>query len=245
MDWFVNLRPNSEARTRLFFFPYVGGGPTVFAPWLAQLPNHIAGWAAHLPGRGSRHQEPAHKSLMPLVEELSQAIEPLLDRPYAFFGHSFGALVAFELARHLRRCGLPQPVTLFVSACKAPHLPDTHPPIHTLPDVELLEALKGFNGISPELLRQPEVMDLLITVLRADFEALETYAYADEPRLNCCIVAFGGLHDPGVSREHLEAWASQTDSIFRVEYYPGDHFFINSTREAIIASINAEIKASS
>jgi len=257
-NWFVNPRPNPGAKTRLatlppardgvlrlFFFPYAGSGPAVFSQWLAQFPNNIEGWIAHLPGRGSRYQEPAYKDVISLVDSLSQAIEPLLDRPYAFFGHSFGALVAFELARHLRRCGLPQPIILFVSGCGAPHTPDPHPFIHALPDAEFLAALKEFNGIPPELLRQPEAMDLLLPLLRADFEAFETYIYTPEHPLQCRIVAFGGTRDPRVSREGLEAWASQTDFSFQSEYFPGDHFFINTVRESIITSITTKIKTSS
>ena len=121
----------------------------------------------------------------------------------------------------------------------------SHPPIYALPDAQFLEALKKFNGISPELLRQPEVMDLLLPVLRADFEAFETYIHAPEPLLDCRIVAFGGTNDPRVSHEGLEAWVSQTDSAFQLHYFPGDHFFIHTAREAIIASVNAEIKAAS
>jgi len=244
-NWFVNLLPKPEAKIRLFFFPHAGGGPVVFAPWLPQLPSAIEGWTVHLPGRGSRYSEPAYKELRPLVERLSQAIEPLLDQPYALFGHSFGALVAFELARSLRRCGLPRPVTLFVSACGAPHLPDPHPPIHALPNAQFLKALEKFNGLSPELLRQPEVMDLFLPALRADVQAFETYIYPPEPPLKCRIVAFGGTDDPRLSREGLEAWAVQTDAAFQLQYFPGDHFFIHTAREAIIASIEAEIKAAS
>jgi surfactin synthase thioesterase subunit len=240
-NWFIKPRPNPEAKTLLFFFPYAGGGPAVFNRWFAGLGNDIEGCVAHLPGRGSRHLEPAYNRLIPLLETLSQAIQPLLDRPYAFFGHSFGALTAFELTRHLRRCDVPQPIALFVSGCRAPQLPALHPPIHALPHMKFLKALKEFNRISPELLGQPEVMDLLLPAWRADFEALETYVYAAEPPLNCRIVAFGGADDPRVSREPLEAWATQTDSTFRSEYFHGDHFFIDTARESVVASITREL----
>ena len=164
--------------------------------------------------------EPAYKELIPLVETLSQAIQPLLDRPYAFFGHSFGALAAFELTRDLRRRGLPQPVMLFASACGAPHIPDPQPPIHTLPNAQFLEALNKFNGVSPELLRQPAVMDLFLPALRADCQAFETYSYAPEPPLNCRISAFGGTNDPRFSREGLEAGQCKQTLHFNHNIFP-------------------------
>ena len=182
--------------------------------------------------------------LIPLVDGLLPAIEPFLDRPFIFFGHSFGALVAFELVRHLRKCSLPQPDMLIVSGCRAPHLPDHNLSLHGLPDAEFLEALNGFNGISSALLEEPELLDLFLPVLRADFESFETYVYETESPLNSHIMALGGVHDPRVQREELEAWASQTTSLFQSEYFPGDHFFINSAREAIIPSITGEPKVS-
>jgi len=243
-SWFVYTEANPNAETRLFLFPHAGGGPAMFGKWFAELPNSIERWAVHYPGRGSRHHEPPINSVSLLVGALSQAIQPLLDRPFVFFGHSLGALVAYEIARHLRRSGLPQPRILFVSACGAPHLREPHPPIHALPDAEFLEALEELNGIPSEFLHLPDVIGLLLPVLRADLEAIENYLYTpDELPLNCPIIAFGGLSDPRVSRERLEGWASHTDSSFKSQYFPGDHFFINTARESIMASISAEIKA--
>jgi len=242
--WFVCTQANPSAETRLFLFPYAGGGPAVFGKWFAELPNSIERWAVHYPGRGSRHHEPPINNIPLLVGALSHAIQPFLDRPFVFFGHSLGALVGYELARQLRRHGLPPPKILFVSACGAPHLRDPHPPIHALPDAEFLEALGELNGIPTEYLHLPDVMQLLLPVLRADLEAIESYLHTrDELPLNCPIIAFGGLDDPRVSRERLEGWASHTDSSFKSQCFPGDHFFINTARESIMASIAAEIRA--
>lgn len=216
----------------------------MFGKWFAELPNLIERWTVHYPGRGSRHHEPPINNIHRLVSALFRAIQPFLNCPFVFFGHSLGALVAYELARQLSRRGLPQPRILFVSACGAPHLRDPHPSIHLLPDAEFLEALEKLNGVPSEFLHLPDVMQLLLPVLRADLEAIENYLYTpDELPLNCPIVAFGGLSDRRVSRERLEGWAWHTDSSFKSQYFPGDHFFINTARESIMASINAEIKA--
>jgi len=234
-DWFICPQPNSSAEMRLFFFPYAGSGPTVFNKWSVGFPSNMETWIAHYPGRGSRYKEPPVKELIALVEKIDDAIQPLLDKPFIFFGHSFGGMVAFELIRHLRRLKLPQPNILFVSACSAPQLPDPHPPIHALPDTEFVKSLQELNGIPAEVANHSELMELLLPMLRADFEAIESYQYTANEPLNCPIIAFGGDDDPRVSRESLDAWNSLTNANFRSQYFPGDHFFINTARESVIA----------
>ena len=150
--WFVCPRANSEAERRLFLFPYAGSGPAVFGEWSAKLSNQLEVLSAHYPGRGSRHSEFPIKQITILIEKLSLAIQPLLDKPFAFLGHSLGALVAFEITRQLCRNSLPRPVILFVSGCGSPDLLDLRPPLHGLPDSEFLESLKQINGIASELL---------------------------------------------------------------------------------------------
>ena len=244
-NWFVCPQIKWETETRLFLFPYAGGGPAVFHKWTTELPNHLEAWIAHYPGRGSRHKESLIRGVFTLAEKLSQAIQPLLDKPFAFFGHSLGGLVAFELTRHLRQNHLPQPQILFVSACGAPHIPDPHPPIHLLPDSEFLKSLQQLNSISSELLHQPDIVQLSLPILHADFEAMESYVYnTDASPLRCPIVAFGGSDDPRVSRERVEGWALHTNVGFRSQYFPGDHFFINTARELVIDSISSEVPSS-
>jgi medium-chain acyl-[acyl-carrier-protein] hydrolase len=242
--WFVCLRANPSAGTRLFLFPYAGAGPAAFSKWSAELPDNMEVWIAHYPGRGSRYNEPQIKQIITLAENCLPALQILLDKPFAFFGHSMGALVAFELTRHLQNNSLSQPTVLFVSGCGAPHLLDPHPPIHALPDAEFLKALKQLNGIPSELLQIPDAMELLLPSLHADFEAVESYHYiSDDLPLDCPIVAFGGLNDPRVSRERIAGWDLQTGSNFKSQYFPGDHFFINTAGEALIASITSELAA--
>ena len=244
-NWFVCPLTNPEAETRLFLFPYAGGGPAAFGKWPAELPGNIETWIVHYPGRGSRHNELPVKQIITLTERLFQAIQPLLDKPFAFFGHSLGGLVAFGLTRNLHRQNLPQPQMLFISACGAPGIPDPHPPIHALPDAEFPQALQDLNGIPAEIFNLPELMELLLPALRADFEAIESYRYtSNELPLNCPIIALGGLYDPRVSRERLDGWTLQTNAGFKSHYFPGDHFFINTAREAVIAFIATELTLS-
>ena len=235
--WFVSPQTKPEADTRIFLFPYAGGGPAVFSKWSNELPDNLEAHTFHYPGRGSRYNEPAIKSLITLVEQLTEAIQPLLEKPFVFFGHSLGGTVAFELARSLRQNGLPQPSILFISACKAPQLLDLKSPLHTLSDNELITSLKKLNGLPQEILQNQEMLNLFLPTLRADFELIETYKYIHDEPLNCPIVVFGGNDDPRVSREQLEGWSTQTNARFESKYFEGDHFFINDQRENILEFI--------
>lgn len=209
----------------------------MFGKWLTEFDTRIEAIITHYPGRGSRHNEQPIKQIKTLVERLAQAIQPYLDKPFAFFGHSFGGLIAFELAKQI------QPQFLFISGCRAPHLPNPHPLIHRLPDPEFIKSLQGLNGIPDEVIGHSELMELLLPSLRADFEAFESYQPGSH-QLTCPIIAFGGLNDPRVSREHLEGWASHTTGRFRSHYFPGAHFFININKAGIIASIASELTSS-
>jgi medium-chain acyl-[acyl-carrier-protein] hydrolase len=237
--WFVCPQPNLAAETRLFIFPHAGGSPAAFSKWTS---GNIETYIAHYPGRGSRFNEPMIKKLDTLVENLLREIQPLLDKPFALFGHSMGGLIAYELARSLQHFSLPRPPRLFISACAAPQLPESNPPIHSLPEHEFLEASKKFNGVPAEISDQAEALNVLLPVLRADFEAVETYRFdPKEHPLDIPIIAFGGLDDERVRRERIEGWASQTNSTFKTQYFPGGHFFINTARDAVISSIAAEL----
>ena len=234
--WFVRPQMKLEAATRLFFFPYAGGGPTVFTKWCADLPSHIEGIVVHYPGRGSRFNEPAIKDMPRMAADLVQNIQPLLDQPFVFFGHSMGGLIAFELARKLRAQQLPMPNHLFVSACGAPHLPDPNLKIHHLPDDEFINELDKLNGI-PAGLKNPEAMKLLLPIVRADFQLVETYEYHPDEPLNFPISAFGALDDPRVNRERIEAWSIHAKAKFESHFFSGNHFFINDTKEDILKRI--------
>jgi medium-chain acyl-[acyl-carrier-protein] hydrolase len=234
-QWLVCPRVKPEAQSRLFLFPYAGGSVATFGRWMPELPDTIETWVAQYPGRGFRYNEPPAKDFGVMLDELYEATLPLSDKPYAFFGHSMGALFAFELTRKLR------PQILFVSGCGAPHVPDPNPPIHNLPDDEFIKSMQKLNGIPDEVMNNAELMQLILPSLRADFEVLENYRYTPNTPLPSPIVAFGGLDDSHVSREHLEGWVMHTND-FKSQYFSGDHFFINAEGKAVIDSIVSEIE---
>jgi medium-chain acyl-[acyl-carrier-protein] hydrolase len=233
-SWVTCPKPNPQANLRLFCFPYAGGSSLIFRKWSDSLPLNVEVCPVELPGRGSQMKLTPFTRLESLVEALAQAIKPHLDKPFAFFGHSMGALINFELARLLRKQYTLEPVHLFVSARRAPQIPNTKPPIHTLGDSEFKEELRRLNGTPKAVLENAELMELLVPIVRADFAVLETYVYSYEPPLDFPITTFGGLEDTEANYEELEAWREQTNSAFSLEMLPGDHFFINSAQSLLL-----------
>lgn len=197
-----------------------------------------------LPGRGRRFSEPPFTRMEPLVEHLATALTPYLDRPYAFYGHSMGALICYELARELRRRGTDLPVHLFVAAQRSPDQIRKEVEIHRLPDQEFLEHLKSYGGIPQEMIYDAELMEVLMPQLRADFAICETYRYDPEPPLTCRITALGGLSD-GINREELQAWEQHTTERFRLHMFPGGHFFLREQEIHLIQLIARQLDVGS
>ena len=237
--WFPSLPSDRLARLRLFCFPHAGGGASAYRAWDGRTPVEVAILPARLPGRESRIAERSFDRMAPLVEALGRAIEPHLTAPFAFFGHSMGAAIAFELARHLRRRGLPAPAALFVSGARAPRFRRDYTPPADPEDAQLLEELRRLEGVPPEAFADAGLMKLILPALRADSALYRHYIYTEEPPLACPIRAYGGLDDPNVSRAQLEAWAEQTSGAFALEMLPGGHFFIRS--EAFLAALARDL----
>lgn len=228
---------NPRAVLRLFCFPYGGGAARAFRPWTQTLPPEIDVCAIQLPGRGNRLREPPLTKMSLAVELVGKEIVSLLERPYAFFGHSMGAILAFEVARLLRRGGHRGPTHLFVSGHKAPQIPKTEPFTYNLPDAEFIEELERLNGTPKEVLEHPDMMQLMLPLIRADFESIQTYSYKHEPPLDCPITALGGLLDPDISRETIEPWREQTTAAFNLQMFPGDHFFLHQEQARLLRVI--------
>jgi len=241
-SWITCRKPIPQARLRVFCFPYAGSGVSIFRAWSDSLPAEVEVCPVQLPGRGTRLMEPPFTRLSPLIQALAQALFPLLDKPFAFFGHSLGALVSFELARQLRRQYAVQPVRLFISADRAPQIPNRDPPIHSLSEGEFLVELRRLNGTPREVLEDEELRQIMLPLLRADFAVYETYGYSTEPPLNCPISAFGGSQDHRVSRSDLEAWRDQTSVSFSLRMFPGDHFFLNTTQPPLLGALSQELR---
>ncbi|WP_414572303.1 thioesterase II family protein [Nostoc sp. CCY 9925] len=234
--WVVSIKPNSLAKLRLFCFPYAGGGASIFRNWSHGLSTNVEVCPLQLPGRETRINEPPFTRLLPLVEAIAPALLPLLDKPFAFFGHSMGALVSFELTRLLRRQYGLAPVHLFVSGASAPHVSNFNPPTHNLPEPEFIKELHSLSGTPKEVLDNTELMQLMLPTLRADFAVCQTYLYLNEPPVNSPISVFSGLEEK-VSYKHLEAWHNQTSASFSLQMFPGNHFFLHTAQLLLLKSI--------
>ncbi len=231
-----------QVELRLFCFPFAGAGASVYRNWQDILPKSIEVCPVQLPGREERLLEVPFTRLAPLVAELGKVLEPYLDRPFAFFGHSMGASISFELTRHLRRINQPLPVHLFISGRRAPQVTVTESTTYHLPDPDFIEELRRLQGTPESVLQTPELMELLMPLLRADFELCETYDYHDEQPLDCPFSVFGGLDDADVSQDSLVAWKAQTNYPMQLQMFPGDHFFIFDARQKCSQLISQQLQ---
>ncbi|MCI0574925.1 MAG: alpha/beta fold hydrolase [Chloroflexi bacterium] len=235
--WVPHYKPNPGAQIRLFCFPYAGGRAAAFYPWAESLPQAVELIPIELPGHGVRVREQPARRLLPLVEELAGAIQPYLDRPFAFFGHSLGALICYELAHYLYSRQQLCPLYLFVSACRAPQCAKNEAITHTMPDGEFLEKIRFLEGTPPEIFEIPELVELMLPILRADFEMYHTYLYEPKPPLPCPMAVFGGLEDIPMSPEHLEGWREHTAVSFISRMFPGGHFFLHTAEPTVLRMI--------
>jgi surfactin synthase thioesterase subunit len=228
-------------RLQLYCLPYAGGSARVFQSWRDILPFDITLFGVEYPGHGGRIAEPAIDRIDILAGQLVSALAKVPRGPYALFGHSMGALAAFEMSHQLARRGILPPTLLVVSGHGAASLPSTDKPVHASSDDEFFARLRELNATPPEVLETPELLELMMPILRADFRAAETYAAANRPKLAIPIVAYGGLLDADVSRDQLLAWADETTACCTVRMFPGGHFFLRTARDQVVAALTRDL----
>lgn len=233
---------NQHMTQRLLCFPYAGGAASIYRDWGNKLPSSIEVHAVQLPGHGNRLSEPLFKRVQPLVQSMAEELKPYLEGSYAFFGHSMGAIISFELAHLLRSQQKPGPAHLFLSGRPCPHLITEEPPTFDLPEPEFIEELRLMQGTPNEVLEHPELMSVLGPILRADLEICQTYEYEPRPPLDCPITVFGGLQDIDVSREQLEGWRDYTTSPVAVRMFPGNHFFLHSAAPVLLRMVAQDLR---
>lgn len=236
------LNAVSDPRLRLVCFPYAGGGVSIFRDWPRALPRDVEVCSIELPGRDTLIGMPPVSRLPELVEQVRKSLGSLVELPYALFGHSMGTLLAFELARCLRRDALPLPGALYVSGHRAPHLPDPRRPLHLLSDTEFAAELHRLQGTPPQVLANRELMDLVLPLLRGDFAVAETYRYEPEPPLPVPLFAWGGLDDAEVSAAEIAAWEQHTSDRFRMRMLPGSHFFLHTAAGQLLEVLAEELQ---
>lgn len=241
--WFANVCRRNGAALKLFCFPYAGGNTATFHNWHQDLPTRVEIYPVQLPGRGLRLREGLFTRMDALISEMMQALRPFLNCDFAFFGHSMGALIAFELARALRAHHDLEPKCLFVAGRRAPQMPDEIAGAYALPDDEFIVRLQNLNGTPGEVLNNPEMLEFVLPIIRADFELVQTYTYREGPRLSCPIKAFGGLGDEYVTKSSLLAWRDYTTGLFSLSMIPGGHFFFQQSRKQFMSALSADLRS--
>jgi surfactin synthase thioesterase subunit len=238
--WLVR-QPQAQPSMRLFCFSYAGGSAVSYVPWQAALGPEIEVCAVQLPGRGARFGERAFTALPELIVAMASALRPATGMPFAFFGHSLGGLVAFELARYWHRHQQPVPAHLFVSGCNAPQMRNPSRDLHCLSDDALIAELQGYNGTPPEVLNNRDLMSLVLPTIRADFSLVENYRYHPGRLLDLPITVLAGNDDEHTSAPQVAAWDRETSADCRVEWFSGDHFFLRPGQSEVLDCVRSAL----
>ncbi|WP_081814935.1 thioesterase II family protein [Hyphomonas pacifica] len=245
-SWFFKPAPKPNASMRLFCFPCAGYGAAMYRNWQAQGPDWLEVIAVQPPGRANRLREAPLDNFDELIASILPQISELTDLPYAFFGHSMGAVFAAELASAMVQSGLPAPIHLFLSARQPPNLPSPVGPLsHLEDDAFVQEVNQRYGAIPREIIEAPEVLELLLPALRADIRALERIQNRQVRTLPSSITALGGTNDRLVPQPLLQGWESWTDQVFELRMFDGGHFYLDDQRAALILHISETLEAKS
>jgi medium-chain acyl-[acyl-carrier-protein] hydrolase len=237
--WLAYRRELPSPRLRLFCLG--GGGASLFSLWDQGMPAGVEVCPIQPPGRENRLGETPGTRVPRMVESLSEALAPLMDRPFALFGHSVGALTMFELARKLRRQGPRSPEWLFASGYPAPDLPQRRPAVSHLVPPAFWQAMYDHFDMEAIVLQDRDLQSMLYPVLRADYELVETYAYREEAPLSIPLTIFGGSRDLETTKDELLAWQKHTTSRFRSRILEGNHMFISTQRIALVHELAQDL----
>jgi len=235
-SWIRRFSPAPDATHRLVCLPHAGGAAGAFLPWSRTLSPHVDVLAVQYPGRQNRHAEALLGSVHELADGIVQALEPWRDRPYSLFGHSMGASVAFEAARALEADGTG-PAVLVLSGRGAPPPAPTTGWRHLLDDDAIKREVEQLGGTPPGVLADPELAQVVLPIVRNDYRAAETYWAPPEAVVRCPVVGLVGSDDPLVSPEQAREWRRHTSGAFVLHVLPGDHFFLDRHRAAVLSRI--------
>ncbi|MFI2620673.1 thioesterase II family protein [Streptomyces sp. NPDC018584] len=229
--WIRRYHPTSDIRARLLCLPHAGGSATFYLPLSGMLAPTVEVLAVQYPGRQDRYHEPNIKSLPRLADQIFEVIRHLDDRPLALFGHSMGAVLAYEIALRLQDAGLPAPVRLFASGRRAPSC-DRDERLHLGSDAQLRSEVLRLGGPHVELLADPEIMAMAMPAIRSDYHAVENYRHTPGQKLTCPVTVLTGNSDPRVAIDEAAAWEEHTTGPTELQVFPGGHFFLvaHSTR---------------
>ncbi|MFE0805664.1 thioesterase II family protein [Streptomyces sp. NPDC058812] len=234
--WIRRFHEGPDDGPRLICLPHAGGSASFYHPLSAAVTPHVSAYAVQYPGRQDRRHEPCIDSIPELADALFEVLEPWADRPPALFGHSMGATLAFEVAvRMEERLGTP-PAALFLSGRRAPSRfrPER---VHTLDDAGIIDELATLSGTDPRVLREPEILDMVLPMLRSDYRAIETHRGRPGDTVSCPMTVLTGDSDERVSAEEAAAWADHARGGFRLRTFRGGHFYLNDHLREVAATV--------
>ncbi|MGB0562560.1 MAG: thioesterase II family protein, partial [Spirulinaceae cyanobacterium] len=236
-DWLINLKPNPTATCRLFCFPYNSGSIAAFYAWPEALPETVEVYGIQLPGGADRRHEEPPSCIAAVVKALAPLLLPYLDRPFAFYGHSLGALIAFEMAQAIYQQTGRSPAHLLVGSWGAPHLPHPYPNLQHHSDREIITQILPLVDVPEAVLSNADTMRSLLPLLKAGARLYEDYQYPPRAPLNCPITAFGGAEDRMITPDLLRGWQQQTHGPFQLRILPGNHLFLHSAESILMENL--------
>jgi medium-chain acyl-[acyl-carrier-protein] hydrolase len=240
--WFNYLKRPIKPKLTIVCFPFAGGDASFYQNWATEIKADVQIISIQFPGRANRFLESPYTNLNDLIVELIKNWECFIETPYVLFGHSLGGLAIYELTRILNENNQMQPLHLFISGCKAPHLLKNKER-YLLPKQAFIEMIKEMDGTPKEIVENQEMMDLLVPMLRADFQLIETYTHQEKhKRIRLPITLMGGTEDPEVGMEDLEAWKSVIEGPCKLQLFQGGHFFLKDSEKEFFDFINTEIE---
>lgn len=239
--WYRIYRPVATARLRLICLPHAGGGASFFRDWPDLLPADVELLAVRYPGREDRFAEPCVDDMDTLADLITAAVAPLFTAPVAMFGHSMGASVAYEVARRLHTRHGVDPTVLLLSSREAPHVVWSRG-LHTGTDAQLLDGVRALGEVDPEAWEHPELRELMLPVLRADYRLIERYRLAEPVVLPTPIVAYVAVSDTGCAVDGAREWSQYTSISFQTRLFPGDHFYLVPQRAALLADVVTRLR---
>ncbi|MET7467464.1 thioesterase II family protein [Micromonospora sp. NPDC005686] len=235
--WVRVYHPAPDA-VRLFCFPHAGGTASYFYSWSKALAGSVEVHSVQYPGRQDRRGEPRVRSIPELADRIHAAIQPRLTEPFAFFGHSMGAILAFEVACRIARDGQAEPAHLFVSGRRGPSRV-RHEEWHRATTAAFTAELRSLGGTDPRVFAEPDLLDLVLPTIRDDYRAIETYRFQPTPPLACGITALVGDSDPKAGIDDTSAWSQHTLGRFDLRVFPGGHFYLDECRSGVLNVISS------
>jgi surfactin synthase thioesterase subunit len=241
--WIRRYHPAVPGAVRLVCLPHAGGAASFYRPLATALSRSAAVLAVQYPGRQDRRHEALADTIEHLADQVAVALRPIAGKPLALFGHSMGAIVAFEVARRMRSAGYPAPIRLFASGRRAPsrHRDER---VHSLPDEELIAELTSLGGPNVDLLTAPEIIEMVLPAVRGDYRAIESYRYRTGVPLDCPVTVLTGDNDPLVTVDEARSWGEHTTGATDLHVFPGGHFFVTEQLTAVIDVVAAALHGS-